>query len=163
MTPSPLCSPTNDVCYKTQNEAPTAFLTPQIGRLLYELVQTRYVDASTSVVTSVDWPYMTGGQINPPQVAVAAQDHREKNADNPLPEMELGVGDVIQRSYSHDYEARPGYWMGRNTRLRKDAFGEYPLNKVRPRHQTVLYRSFEFDDEILLPENRNRFNKHDSN
>ena len=107
------------------------------------------MDASTRVVTTVDWPYMAVEQINPPQVAVAAHDHREKNADSPLSEMEMEVGDVLQRSFSGNYEARPGYWMGRNKRLKKNAFGEYPLNKVRSRPQTVRYRAFEFDDDVM--------------
>ena len=131
---------------RPQNAALT-FPPPQIGRLLHELVQARHVDASTRVITSVDWPYMAWEQINPPQVAVAAQEVREKSDDNPLPQLSMRVGDVVNRAFASDFEARPGYWMGKSSRLRDDQIGEYQLNKVRPRPQTVRYRAFELDDD----------------
>ena len=116
----------------------------QVGRLLYELLQARRVDASTRSFVSVDWPYMNYGQANPLVVAIAnnsASPGLSEISHHYSPEMEMRTGDIIGRYFLQYKEGRPGFWIGMNKRT--FVIGEYPLNKVVQVPLTVRYRAFE--------------------
>ena len=104
----------------------------QVSRLVYELMQTKFVDASWRF-RSLDVPYYFGGQNQPYRLAL--YDHLPQNIE----EIELKKDDLIK--YFPEYALKEksgnnwnGYSSGVNVRTGKK--GIFPTYKTRELIQT---------------------------
>ena len=105
-----------------------------IGRVVYELMQTKYFDASWRM-RSLDLKYFV---LNPQYYeSIVVQDHIPEQED----EIELKLNDVIiyrgtKNLRKNEFHNLNGYSIGLNKRTSKT--GYYPSHKVREVIQTIF-------------------------